>query len=144
MAYKITGSVLTVGPTQTFSAKSGNIYTKRDLVITVRLFDIYTGKPTEDSGNTPKFIFMGDKCSMLDQFKPGDIVTINFDISGRAYDKDGRTEYFTEVRPFRVDFNQQPMLRQQTSQYAELSGAQPYQQPYEQEPIQAVKDDLPF
>ena len=159
MAYKITGRVTVVGPLQTLTARSGNTYTKRDLVMTVRKFDPYTGQPADDPGNTPKFTFMGDKCRQLDRIKPDDVVVIHFDISGRSYDKDGKTEYFTEVRPFRVDLQPTANSRITQEAYQENTSAQPewyapgyasYPAPFgTQPPPQAPgaspdDDDLPF
>lgn len=138
MAYRISGRVLIIEPTQTFQSKNGNTYTKRDLIITVRKFDQYTGQPVDDSDNTPKFTFIGDKCQRLDSIKVGDIVTISFDIAGRKYDKDGRTEYITDFRPIAVDVMNQPQVYSQptpppTAQpyvpQPPQSGFQPFSQP---------------
>ena len=167
MAYKITGRVTMVGPTQTLSAKSGNSYTKRDLIMTVRKFDPYTGYPSEDKDNTPKFSFFGQQRQQLDNIKVGDIVVVHFDISGRSYEKDGKTEYFTEVRPFKVELSNgqsnqvtpQPYIPQTQQPYQAPSQApQPYQPAYQQPPsplgqqtfpeapknLQDKGDDLPF
>ena len=103
MAYKISGTILWIEPTQTLMSKTGTSFQKRDLVITVRKYDQYTGVPTDDTGNTPRFTFIGGGCQELDSMKTGDIVTILFDISGRKYEKDGKTSYYTEVRPFKVE-----------------------------------------
>lgn len=123
MAYRISGRVLIIEPTQSFQSKNGNTYTKRDLIITVRKFDQYTGQPMDDVDNTPKFTFMGDKCQRLDSIKVGDIVTVSFDIAGRKYEKDGRTEYITDFRPIAVDVITQP---QAYSQPTPPPTAQPY------------------
>lgn len=163
MAYKISGRVITVGPTQTLAAKSGNSYTKRDLLITVRKFDPYTGYPSDDKDNTPKFSFFGQQCQQLDNINPGDIVVVHFDISGRSYEKDGKTEYFTEVRPFKVELSNgqgnqvahQPFIPQAQQPYqAPSQSPQPYQppissnpQPFGQQAFPAPPqsdDDLPF
>lgn len=103
MAYKITGRIISVGPTQELTARSGNSYQKRDFVMTVRKFDPYTGQPTDDESNTPKFSLFGDRCNDLNAIFKGDIVTVHFEINGRPYDKEGTTDYFTEVRPLRVE-----------------------------------------
>lgn len=103
MAYKISGTILWIEPTQTLMSKTGTSFQKRDLVITVRKYDQYTGAPTEDTGNTPRFTFIGGGCQELDSMNTGDIVTIIFDISGRKYEKDGKTNYYTEVRPFKIE-----------------------------------------
>lgn len=167
MAYKISGRVIMVGPTQTLPAKSGNTYTKRDLIITVRKFDPYTGYPSEDKDNTPKFSFFSQQCQQLDNIKVGDIIVVHFDISGRSYDKDGKTEYFTEVRPFKVELSNgqsnqvapQPYIPQTQQTYQAPSQApQPYQPAYQQptsplgqqtfpeapKNLQDIDDDLPF
>lgn len=112
MAYKISGTVLHIGDTLTLPSRSGTPFSKRDLVITVRKFDPYTGVPSEEAGNTPKFSFVNSNCQQLDGLKPGDIVTVLFDISGRSYEKDGRTEYFNDIRPFRVELLRQPQYQQ--------------------------------
>lgn len=137
MAYKITGRVLHVGTPQTFNSKSGNQFVKRDVVIMVRKFDQYTGEPTFDELNTPKFSFMNEKCQQLDQIRVGFIVTINFDLRGRAYKKDERTEYITDVSPFsivadRTDYQVHQQLYQQPYDQVQQPPVQPqpsYQQP---------------
>lgn len=103
MAYKISGRVLFIGPSQILVSKSGSQYSKREVVIAVRKFDPYTGQPNEERDNTPKFTFFGQQCQQLDTISNNDIVVIHFDLSGRSYDKEGKTEYFTEVRPFRIE-----------------------------------------
>lgn len=127
MAYKISGTVLHIGDTVTLPSRSGTPFTKRDLVITVRKFDPYTGVPSEDSGNTPKFSFVNANCRQLDGLKNGDIVTVLFDISGRSYEKDGRTEYFNDIRPFRVETQRQGYQQPQT---APMSAPQPPADPF--------------
>lgn len=92
-----------MGELQTLSSKSGNSYKKRDLVISVMRFDPYTGIPKADPDNTPKFTFIGDRCNDLENISVGMTVIVDFDINGRRFEKDGKTEYFTDVRPFRID-----------------------------------------
>ncbi len=158
MAYRITGRVFAISQTRSSQSKSGNSYTMRDLVITIRKFDPYTGQPSDDTGNTPKFTFMNDRCQQLDNIKVGDIVIVHFDISGREYQKDGRTEYITDIRPFRVELltntiyqqshNAQPQAAPMTTQQTSAC-----QQPYPQQQsfyqpqtaqMNAYKDDMPF
>lgn len=103
MAYKLTGRIISVGDTQEMISKSGTEYRKRDFVMTVRKFDPYTGQPADDEGNTPKFSLFGDRCNDLNGIFKGDVVIVYFEINGRSFMKDGKTEYFTEVRPLRVE-----------------------------------------
>ena len=160
MAYKITGRIISVGNTQELTAKSGNRYTQRDFVMTVRKFDPYTGQPADDDGNTPKFSLFGERCNDLNGIFKGDVVTVSFEVRGRAYDKNGQTEYFTEIRPLRVERlacgsiqPAQPDLSAGTVEVAE-----PYGQKVSvaelmegtgkekklQEPSSEEDDDLPF
>lgn len=129
MAYRITGRVLHIGAPDNLLTKTGTQFTKRDLVIIVRKFDPYTGVPSEESGNTPKFTFMNANCQLLDNINVGDIVTVMFDVNGRSYEKDGRTEYFTDLRPFRIEQQRQTYQQPQAA-------SQPIQDPLE--PIQTI------
>lgn len=103
MAYKITGRVLQIGQTQSVPTKSGGTYDKRDIVITVRKYDPFTGEPREDLENTPKFTFGGERCRDLDGVNPGDPVTIHFEITGRSYMTEKEKRFFTEARPLRLE-----------------------------------------
>lgn len=115
MAYKITGRILNLGDLQSITSTStGKSYNKRDVVISAFLFDSYTGQPTEDVSNTPKFTFFGNRCQDLEQFKAGDMVVIGFEINGRSYQKDGKTEYFTEVRPTSIYESKQSFSQSST------------------------------
>lgn len=146
MAYKISGTIISLGSVQNLASKAGNSYQKRDVVITIRKFDPYTGVPTEDSGNTPKFTFIGDKVSQTAALKPGDIVVIHFDISGRKFQRDSASpvEYFTELRPFRIELTSQPSkpaftaLTEQPGIPDTLPSPEPQDQP------RVDTDDLPF
>lgn len=154
MAYKLSGKVMLVSDTVSLSSKSGTQFTKRDLVITVRKFDQYTGVPSDDDGNTPKFTFMGLACQQLDGIKVGDIVTVLFDIAGRSYEKDGKTEYYTDVRPFKVELQRQSYQQPQAVSQAPQD---PFAYPQQTNPTdmqtapqaaptaaQVQTDDLPF
>lgn len=156
MAYKITGRVMEVGQTQSLTSKNGTAYTKRDVVITVRKFDPYTGIPSEEEGNTPKFTFFGERCKDLDDITPGIIVNISFEITGREYTKDGKTDYFTEVKPLRI--SRQPSVgmpadavkTDYVKEAANAAGIRGYEG--EPTPAETIKeapasnddDDLPF
>lgn len=131
MAYKITGRVLHVSTPQSFTSKSGNQFVKRDIVIMVRRFDPNTGEPSFDEYNTPKFSFMNEKCQQLDQIKEGTIVTISFDVRGRTYEKDGKTEYLTDLNPFSIipDKFQQEVYQHMGYSQNQQPVTQPYQQP---------------
>ncbi len=78
--YEANGKIKMIGDVQSFA--SG--FTKREFVVTTA-----HDKYPQDI----KFDVVKDKCAMLDSFKPGDDVQVNFDIRGREYN--GR--YFVDL-----------------------------------------------
>ncbi len=78
--YEASGKIKMIGDVQAFA--SG--FTKREFVVTTA-----HDKFPQDI----KFDVVKDKCAMLDSFKPGDEVQVNFDIRGREYN--GR--YFVDL-----------------------------------------------
>jgi len=81
----ISGTVKAVGKTQEVSAS----FRKRELVI------------TEPSGQRPQHIpveFTQDRVSLLDDYKPGDEVSVMAYVNGREWTgKDGVTKYFLSL-----------------------------------------------
>ncbi len=78
--YEASGKIKMVGEVQTFP--SG--FMKREFVVTTA-----HDKYPQDI----KFDVVKDKCAMLDSFKPGDDVQVNFDIRGREYNG----KYFVDL-----------------------------------------------
>lgn len=139
-ANQIVGQITTIGPTQNLTAKSGNPYQIRELVISVRRYDPNTGEPVTDWENTPKFNFFGDKCRELDRFQIGQMVTISFDLNGRKFmNADGVEDIITEARPYRIELYGQ---RQQQVQQPVATPAPSYPQ-YPQQPIQGSPAPMP-
>ncbi|HMX04892.1 MAG TPA: DUF3127 domain-containing protein [Chitinophagales bacterium] len=124
MAYELTGKVLEIFPTQEVSAT----FKKREFVI----------EKSESSGDRTftdfiKFQLIQDRCALADNFKIGDEVKVTFNIKGSKWEKEGRTNYFTNLdvwRLERVSGNNQAPASQDT-----------YQEPA---PLPEVEDDLPF
>lgn len=151
MANTLTGKILYIYPTQQLPSKDGSkTYLKKGIVIDATRFDPYTGERGFE--NTPLLEFIGDRCSELDKFQAGQIVTISFDVQGTRYrNKDGVEQIFTRVQPYRIEARQVQPTPQAPAQ-------QPIQQPtpqptYQQQPQNFpppvdvngnVKDDLPF
>lgn len=152
MANTLTGKIFYIYPTQQLPSKDGNkTYLKRGIVIDATRFDPYTGERGFE--NTPLLEFIGDRCSELDKFQAGQIVTISFDVQGTRYrNKDGVEQIFTRVQPYRIE------ARQMQQPAPQAPAQQPIQQPtpqptYQQQPQNFpppvdvngnVKDDLPF
>lgn len=87
----INGTVKMVGKTQQVSEK----FSKRELVV------------TESGGQYPQHIpveFVQDKTSLLDQFAPGDEVTVSCYVNGREWTgKDGVTKHFLSLKGDRIE-----------------------------------------
>lgn len=147
MANQLTGKILYIYPTQQLPSKDGSkTILKRGIVIDCTRFDPYTG---ERNGfeNTPMLEFIGDRCTELDKYQVGQIVTISFDVQGTRYrNKDGVEQIFTRVQPYRIESRQM----QQPSAPVPQPAPQPTYQQQPQNfppPVDAngnAKDDLPF
>lgn len=98
MANKISGRIITLSPTQTLTSNNGNSYNKRDFVIERIVFDRNTGQPATDPSDTPIFSLIGENCKLLDNAKIGDEVTVDYELRGRSYQKDGNIKYFNDIR----------------------------------------------
>lgn len=119
MANQVIGSIISIGQTQSLTAKNGNSFQKRDVVINVQRFDPYTGQPTNDWENTPKLSFMGDKCRELDRFQVGQMVAISFDLQGRKYETANKEiDIITEARPYKIELYGQRGVQQSAQQPA--------------------------
>lgn len=151
MAYRITGKVIHIGYPLRLTSKAGKEYTKRDLVIAVRKFDQYTGQPTDDPNDTPKFTFMEDKAQALNTLAIGDLVTISFEVSGREYtNRENQQDWFTDIRPtfigkVNVPTQTAPDRQEAPQMVAQPQVVQPTPAPQSyQQPASAKSDDLPF
>lgn len=143
MANQLTGKILYIYPTQQLPSKDGSkILLKRGIVIDCTRFDPYTG---ERNGfeNTPMLEFIGDRCTELDKYQVGQIVTISFDVQGTRYrNKDGVEQIFTRVQPYRIE----PRQTQQATSVQQPAPQPTYQQQPQNfpPPVPEQKEDLPF
>lgn len=102
MANTISGKIHLITDVQEIKGKSGNSFYKRQLVIDAKRYDPVTGEPKYD--NYPSFEFSGDAMKLLDSFKPGDAVTVSYDINGREVkDENGNVRYFNSIRGYKVE-----------------------------------------
>lgn len=130
-ANQLIGTILTIGATQDLTSKSGNSFKLRDLTIMVRRFDPNTGEPVSDSENTPQLTFMGDRCAELDNFQPGQVVVVSFDVQGRKYtDQAGITKIINDIRPFKIEpYQPRTFAAPQSTSPQTVSPAQPAASP---------------
>lgn len=93
---------------------------------------------TEDSNgrtfkNYIKFQCVQDKTAMPDRFNIGDEVKVQFNIKGTKWEKDGRTNYITNLDAWRMESLK---LSQNNTNSAEVN--------YNDTPPSDNVDDLPF
>lgn len=100
MANQISGKVLILENAVTIPTRTGNTFTKRQIVLDASHYDPMTGQKFE---NYPAFDFIGNRVNDLDSFKEGDLVTISFALNGRPFEKDGKTIYITSVTGYKIE-----------------------------------------
>ena len=121
----------------------------------------------EISGNTyinyAAMQLVNNKCTIIDQFKEGDLVKVSFNIRGTKWVKDGKERYFSNLDAWRVEAASGPATSSQNNsataqnngnnqgnQYNQSNQSNPYNQnnysgaPQFNNPAQEPSDDLPF
>ena len=154
MANQITGRILSISNTVQIPSKTGgNSFTKREFILDATTYDPYTGERSEYENIIP-LEFSGDKCTELDRFKTGDVVTVSFVLQGRSWStQDGELKRMVSIRCYKIEARSGVSQSPQTAP-AQQSIQQPVSQPaYQQQPqnfpppVDAngnVKDNLPF
>ena len=99
MANTITGFILQIGQTVAVPTRNGQPFQKRELLLDSSNYDRFTGQKIE---NYPLMEFTQNNCQKLDNFKPGDLVTVSFVLSGVKSEKDGQVRYFTHVKGYDI------------------------------------------
>lgn len=123
--YSITGTIKQIGQTQEISPT----FKKRELILL---------EPVGNRDQPVPIEFIQDDGAMLDQFAPGEKVTVSFFINGREWTaRDGTVKYFLSLKGQRIDRVDAP---------APGAGAPPPPPPPSaaDEPIGGDEDDLPF
>lgn len=159
MANSITGAVHLIEPAVSIPYRSdpSRTLTKRTIVLCVKRFNPVTGEQ-DGADNFPAFEFLNDKCALLDQFKPGEYVTVTFDLKGsQVTGQDGRTRWLTSIQGYRIEPYQrqgaapQPQARMQPQAqpvrtYPQPAGPQSAPQQPQQQYVPPVpaNEQLPF
>lgn len=161
MAYQITGNIELIGDiTSRASSNGGQPFQSRVFVLDATRFNPETGDPWE---NHPKFELNSRNVNMIDGFRAGQRVTVDFVVRGVKYfDKNtGETRYFTTINAIRITpadqrqystqyqsaSQQQDLHNSQQPQYAHTPQGQSAQFPqesYNNENRDNGEDDLPF
>jgi hypothetical protein len=94
MNLEVTGKLIEKYDTQNVSDR----FRKREFVL--ELADEINGTVYT---NYAKMQLVQNKCDILDRFNIGEVLRVNFNIKGTRYDKDGRTNYFSNLDAWRVE-----------------------------------------
>lgn len=128
--FEISGKIKLIEETQSFN--SG--FTKREFVVTTG-----DSKWPQDI----KFEIVKDKCALLDNFKPGQEVNVNFDIRGNEYN--GR--YFVNLNCWKIQATGGGQAPQQGAPANEPNFDNPFGNEPEPSPSDlgfSGGDDIPF
>lgn len=152
MSNQITGRLVWVGQTFQIPSKTGCApFLKREFLLDAITYDPYTGQRNEYENILPLEV-SGDKCTELDQFKIGDVITVSFALQGRSWtNQDGELKRMASIRCYKLEVRRttgQPVAQpvQQAYQPASASFSPTMEQAFPP-PIDAngnPKDDLPF
>ena len=142
MAFQITGKLEMIGEVMSKPSNNGSQpFLSREFVLDATRFNPETGEPWE---NHPRFELSSKNVNIIDGFKVGQRVTVDFTLRGAKYaDKQtGEMRYFTSINAFKiVAVEQQPMVQQSVPQ--PTPQVQVQQQQVSNNPEEGG-DDLPF
>lgn len=150
MANQVTGRILSISNTvQIQSTKSGSTFTKREFLLDATTYDPYTKERSEYENILP-LEFSGDKCTELDRFKTGDVVTVSFVLQGRSWStQDGELKRMVSIRCYKIEARGGVSQSPQTASVQQPAPQPTYQQPQNFPPPvdangNANDDQLPF
>lgn len=150
MANQITGRILSISNTvQIQSKNSGATFTKREFLLDATTYDPYTKERSKYENIIP-LEFSGDKCTELDRFKTGDVVTVSFVLQGRSWStQDGELKRMVSIRCYKIEARGGVSQSPQNAPVQQPAPQPTYQQPQNfPPPVDAngnAKDDqLPF
>ena len=94
MSHEITGTIKKVFDTE----KITNKFSKREFVIE-------TTKEVGDKTYTEtiKFQLINDQCTLIDGYTDGETLTVNFNIKGNEWEKDGKIIYFLNLEAWKIE-----------------------------------------
>jgi len=87
---KIEGKLHKIFETQQVTDK----FSKREFILEI-FNDTYA--------NYPKFELQNKNCNKLDEVPEGSQIEIEFDLRGRAWEKDGKTQYFNTLVAWKIN-----------------------------------------
>lgn len=150
--HELVGRFIAVDNEQTIQStkEQGKTFKRRQLYMDCSRYDGLTGERLDE--NYPLLEFGGKALEQLNQLvgtgvKKGDLVCVSFVVDGVAYEKDGKKQVMTKVRPIGIARWQRQNQPQPQAQGQQQAAPAPAPQPA---PVQQPQnggdnnDDLPF
>jgi hypothetical protein len=126
MSLEITGRLAVKNETQQIKES----FKKRDFVLEIS--EEVNGKTYT---NFAQFQLVQNRCDILDGFNVGDTVKVSFNIKGNKWEKDGKTNYITNLDAWRIEVVQSaPVATPVDTGYGKVNTV----------PLTGMSDDLPF
>lgn len=94
MALEIIGKLIEIYPTQQVSER----FKKREMVM-----DITEEVNGNSYPNFAKLQVSQNKCEVLDGYKIGEVVKVQFNVRGTRVEKDGKVNYYTNLDAWRIE-----------------------------------------
>jgi Domain of unknown function (DUF3127) len=123
---------------------TGKLVAKYDTVQRTETFKIreFAIEKTDDIGgrtivNYAKFQSVQDKTEIIDKVNIGDMVKVYFNIKGSKWEKDGKTNYITNLDAWRIEQILNPTQVQPSNDTTTM-------EPLDNFTSNEVADDLPF
>lgn len=95
MSLEVTGKLHHVYPTQQIK----ETFSKREFVLEITDESpsgmVYT--------NYAAFQLVNNSCAIIDQFQPGEVLKVSFNIRGNRWERDGNVKYITNLNAWRVE-----------------------------------------
>jgi hypothetical protein len=116
MAFEITGKVIEISPVNQVSDK----FKKREFVI-----------EKKEAGNTAvfvdyiKFQLIQDKCDLINESYLNEEIKIWFNIKGNKWERDGKTNYFTNLDAWKIEKTSSPARDQSGPSHITLEDIPP-------------------
>ena len=134
MSFETTGKLIEVYPVTVISDK----FKKREFVI-----EQSESRSGFDFKEYIKFQVTQEKCSLPDQVKVGDMVKVSFNLRGRKWEKDGNTNYFTNLEAWKLESASMRQDQDENPGFPDISDA-PQSGNTELSSSPEELDDLPF
>ncbi len=137
MSFEMIGKLIAVNDTQQVNER----FKKREFVLETSEEingNVYT--------NYAKMQLVQNKCEIIDNYKIGDTIKVNFNIKGNKWERDGNVNYITNLDAWRIENVQQQGNAPQAAApaYTNMNNTGNSGAPENYNPSPESADDLPF